>query len=345
MIVVEMAQNSTGIDLERVRKSVERGGTSCRVVSGREASYIVASDGTDTSGVSALPGVRKVNAVSCCYPLASRAVRPGSRPVEIAPGVVLGEGDPVIMAGPCAVESRDQLLETALAVRKAGARILRGGAFKPRSHPYAFQGLGSEGIALLKEARKASGLPVITEVMSPEEAEWVAPHVDILQVGARNMQNFSLLKVLGRLDRPVLLKRGMAATVEEWLQAAEYILAGGNDRVILCERGIRSFDRNTRNTLDLGVIPLLKSLTHLPVVADPSHATGRRDLVLPMSLAAIAAGADGLLVEVHCDPGAALCDGPQSLDPEEFSRLMTAAKRIMEAVREEGTPWQRMLAR
>lgn len=180
MIVVEMAQNSTGIDLERVRKSVERGGTSCRIVSGREASYIVASDGTDTSGVSALPGVRKVNAVSCCYPLASRAVRPGSRPVEIAPGVVLGEGDPVIMAGPCAVESRDQLLETALAVRKAGARILRGGAFKPRSHPYAFQGLGSEGIALLKEARKASGLPVITEVMSPEEAEWVAPHVDIL---------------------------------------------------------------------------------------------------------------------------------------------------------------------
>jgi len=345
MIVVEMAQNSTGIDLERVRKSVERGGTSCRIVSGREASYIVASDGTDTSGVSALPGVRKVNAVSCCYPLASRAVRPGSRPVEIAPGVVLGEGDPVVMAGPCAVESRDQLLETALAVRKAGARILRGGAFKPRSHPYAFQGLGSEGIALLKEARKASGLPVITEVMSPEEAEWVAPHVDILQVGARNMQNFSLLKVLGRLDRPVLLKRGMAATVEEWLQAAEYILAGGNDRVILCERGIRSFDRNTRNTLDLGVIPLLKSLTHLPVVADPSHATGRRDLVLPMSLAAIAAGADGLLVEVHCDPGAALCDGPQSLDPEEFSRLMTAAKRIMEAVREEGTPWQRMLAR
>ncbi len=345
MIVVEMAQNSTGIDLERVRESVERSGKSCRVVSGREASYIVASDGTDTSGVSALPGVRKVNAVSCCYPLASRAVRPGSRPVEIAPGVVLGEGDPVIMAGPCAVESRDQLLETALAVRKAGARVLRGGAFKPRSHPYAFQGLGSEGIALLKEARKASGLPVITEVMSPEEAEWVAPHVDILQVGARNMQNFSLLKVLGRLDRPVLLKRGMAATVEEWLQAAEYILAGGNDRVILCERGIRSFDQNTRNTLDLGVIPLLKSLTHLPVVADPSHATGRRDLVLPMSLAAIAAGADGLLVEVHCDPGAALCDGPQSLDPEEFSRLMTAAKRIMEAVREEGTPWERMLAR
>ncbi|MEA4953852.1 MAG: 3-deoxy-7-phosphoheptulonate synthase [Aminivibrio sp.] len=345
MIVVEMAQNSTGIDLERVRESVERGGKSCRVVSGREASYIVASDETDTSGVSALPGVRKVNAVSCCYPLASRVVHPVSRPVEIAPGVVLGEGDPVVMAGPCAVESRDQLLETALAVRKAGARVLRGGAFKPRSHPYAFQGLGSEGIALLKEARKASGLPVITEVMSPEEAEWVAPHVDILQVGARNMQNFSLLKVLGRLDRPVLLKRGMAATVEEWLQAAEYILAGGNDRVILCERGIRSFDQNTRNTLDLGVIPLLKSLTHLPVVADPSHATGRRDLVLPMSLAAIAAGADGLLVEVHCAPETALCDGPQSLDPEEFSRLMRAAKRIMEAVREEGTPWERMLAR
>ena len=345
MIVVEMAQNSTGIDLERVRESVERGGTSCRVVSGREASYIVASDGTDTSGVSALPGVRKVNAVSCCYPLASRAVRPASRPVEIAPGVVLGEGDPIVMAGPCAVESRDQLLETALAVRKAGARVLRGGAFKPRSHPYAFQGLGSEGIALLKEARKASGLPVITEVMSPEEAEWVAPHVDILQVGARNMQNFSLLKVLGRLDRPVLLKRGMAATVEEWLQAAEYILAGGNDRVILCERGIRSFDRNTRNTLDLGVIPLLKSLTHLPVVADPSHATGRRDLVLPMSLAAIAAGADGLLVEVHCAPETALCDGPQSLDLDDFSRLMSTASRMASLLREERAVPELQIAR
>jgi len=230
MIVVEMAQNSTGIDLERVRESVERSGKSCRVVSGREASYIVASDGTDTSGVSALPGVRKVNAVSCCYPLASRAVRPGSRPVEIAPGVVLGEGDPVIMAGPCAVESRDQLLETALAVRKAGARVLRGGAFKPRSHPYAFQGLGSEGIALLKEARKASGLPVITEVMSPEEAEWVAPHVDILQVGARNMQNFSLLKVLGRLDRPVLLKRGMAATVDGGMAPGSGVHPRGRQR-------------------------------------------------------------------------------------------------------------------
>lgn len=345
MMVVEMAENSTRLDLERVCESVERGGRSFKVVSGKDGSFIVAADGAETSALRSFPGVKRVNATSCCYPLASREIRGAFRPMDIAPGVVLGGGDLVVMAGPCAVESREQLLETARGVKTAGARVLRGGAFKPRSHPYAFQGLGSEGIALLKDARKALGLPVITEVMSSEEAEWVTPHIDILQVGTRNMQNFSLLKTLGRLDKPVLLKRGMASTVEEWLQAAEYILAGGNERVILCERGIRSFDKNTRNTLDLSVIPLVKSMTHLPVAVDPSHATGRRELVLPMSLAALAAGADALLVEVHCAPETALCDGSQSLNLDEFSHLMAAAARIHKALREEDSPWELQIAR
>lgn len=349
MMVVEMTENSTRMDMERICESITGGGRSFKVVRGQKTSYIVASDSKETfdsSSLSSLPGVSMVKNTSCCYPLASREIFGPSRPVDISAGVRLGCGEaPLIMAGPCAVESRKQLLKTARGVKKAGARILRGGAFKPRSHPYAFQGLGSEGIAMLKEAKKASGLPVITEVMSSEEAEWVAPHIDILQVGTRNMQNYCLLRTLGRIGKPVLLKRGMAATVEEWLQAAEYILAGGNERVILCERGIRSFDRNTRNTLDLSVIPLVKSMTHLPVVVDPSHATGRRDLVLPMSLAALAAGADGLLVEVHCSPEAALCDGPQSLDLDEFGRLMSAAGRIMQALREDEAQCTLPLAR
>ncbi len=347
MIVVEMTKNSTGDDLDRACDFLARAGQSFRKVSGEKASYIVAE--TDGSSpffpLSSLPGVGRVHKTDCCYPLASLQVGGLSRPVQIASSLWIGGAEPLIMAGPCAVESRDQLFETAQGVKSAGAHVLRGGAFKPRSHPYAFQGLGSEGIALLKQARKATGLPVITEVMSAEEAEWVAPHVDILQVGTRNMQNFSLLKALGRLNRPVLLKRGMAATVDEWLCAAEYILAGGNSRVILCERGIRSFDKNTRNTLDLSVIPLVKSLTHLPVVVDPSHGTGRRDLVLPMSLAALAAGADGLLLEVHCAPEKALCDGPQSLNLDDFSRLMGMAFRIAALVREESAEPELQIAR
>ncbi len=347
MIVVEMTRNSTGDDLNRACDFLVRAGQSFKKVSGEKASYIVAdADGTSPSAsLSSLPGVGRVHRTDCCYPLASLQIGGPCKPVKIAPSLEIGGGDPVVMAGPCAVESRGQLIETALGVKRGGARVLRGGAFKPRSHPYAFQGMGSEGIALLMEARNVTGLPVITEVMSSEEAEWVTPHVDILQVGTRNMQNFSLLKTLGGLNRPVLLKRGMAATVDEWLCAAEYILAGGNSRVILCERGIRSFDKNTRNTLDLSVIPLVKSLTHLPVVVDPSHGTGRRDLVLPMSLAALAAGADGLLLEVHCAPEKALCDGPQSLDLDDFSRLMSTVSRMASLLREERAVPELQIAR
>ncbi len=334
MMMIEMTDSCTSLDVARVCEQQERRGCRVRVVPRSPGSCVVV-DGADEAGrltVSSLPGVERVSMTRCSYPLASREVFPERHSVELAPGVKIGAGEVAVMAGPCSVETREILLETARGVKASGASILRGGAFKPRSNPYSFQGLGSEGIALLMEARQATGLPVITEVMAPEDVEWLAPHVDILQVGTRNMQNFALLKALGRVDKPVLLKRGMASTVDEWLQAAEYILAGGNERVVLCERGIRSFDKSTRNTLDLSIVPVVKSLTHLPVVVDPSHATGKRDLVLPMSLAALAAGADGLIIEVHSRPEEALCDGPQSLPLDQFDDLMRAAGRIMAAL-------------
>jgi 3-deoxy-7-phosphoheptulonate synthase len=248
------------------------------------------------------------------------------------------------MAGPCSVEGRDQIVRTALGVREAGASILRGGAFKPRTNPYSFQGLGGIGVGLLKEASRVSGLPVVTEVMSPEDVEWMSEEADLLQVGARNMQNFPLLREVGRSHRPVLLKRGMMATVDEWLQAAEYVVSSGNPGVILCERGIRSFDRATRNLLDLSAVPLVKRLSGLPVVVDPSHGTGRRDMVIPMSLAAVAAGADGLIVEVHPSPKDALCDGDQSLDLDEFRDLMGALGALTRALngRWEVPSWERV---
>jgi 3-deoxy-7-phosphoheptulonate synthase len=238
--------------------------------------------------------------------------------------IIGGSAAPVVIAGPCAVESREQLLETAQAVKAAGAQILRGGAFKPRTSPYQFQGLGIEGLHLLAEARECTGLPVITEVMEPEMVEPVAAYADMLQIGSRNMQNFPLLFAAGRNSRhrPILLKRGFAATIDEWLLAAEYIVAAGNPNVILCERGIRSFDTHTRNLLDLACIPLLRELTHLPVIVDPSHGTGRRELVPTMSRAGIAAGADGLILEVHHDPNSALCDGRQSITPEQLQSVV-----------------------
>lgn len=348
MMVVEMSDSSTQRDLDILCESLAGKGRTFKIAPGSRGTYVMSPDvsrAADSDPFKELSGVRGVSVTSCCYPLASREIGGEPRPMELAPGLWIGGGEPVIMAGPCAVENRAQLMETARGVSREGAHVLRGGAFKPRSHPYAFQGLGSEGIALLKEARAATGLPVITEVMSPEEAEWVAPHIDILQVGTRNMQNYSLLRTLGELDRPVLLKRGMSATVEESLQAAEYILAGGNERVILCERGIRSFDKSTRNTLDLGIVPLVKSMTHLPIVVDPSHATGRRELVAPMSLAALAAGADGLILEVHCSPETALCDGPQSLTLDDFSELMSRTSRLMNALQEEEPSWRMPVAR
>jgi 3-deoxy-7-phosphoheptulonate synthase len=277
--------------------------------------------------------VEEIVQVQTPYKLVSRVFQAANTVITVGDArecdpVTIGAGAPVVMAGPCAVECREQLLSTARAVRAAGAQILRAGAFKPRTSPYQFQGLGLEGLELLAEARALTGLPVITEVMEPGMVETVARYADILQIGARNMQNFPLLLAVGRRGRPVLLKRGLAATIEEWLLAAEYIVAAGNPQVILCERGVRSFDPQTRNMLDLACVPLLHQLTHLPVIVDPSHATGRRDLVHPMSRAGIAAGAAGLILEVHPEPGAALCDGKQSITPQELRTIIQEAGLI-----------------
>jgi 3-deoxy-7-phosphoheptulonate synthase len=265
------------------------------------------------------------------YKLASRTSR-SSDTVVAAGGQYIGGRDFVVMAGPCSVESRKQLLRTARGVAASGAVLLRGGAFKPRTSPYAFQGLGVDGLHLLEEGRRATGLPIITEVMEPGQVDCVAETADVLQIGARNMQNFPLLREVGRSRKPCMLKRGLSATIEEWLLAAEYIMHAGNPNVILCERGIRTFETATRNTLDLSAIPLVKRLSHLPVIADPSHGTGHRYLVQPMALAAAAAGADGLLIEVHPQPDRALCDGQQSLTLEGFDALMQALEQVLAAV-------------
>ena len=254
------------------------------------------------------------------------------RTIVLVGEAAIGGDRPVVMAGPCAVESREQLLAAAAAVRAAGGQILRGGAFKPRTSPYSFQGLGEEGLRLLAEAREATGLPVVTEALEPEQVPLVAAWADMIQIGSRNMANFALLRAAGRADRPVLLKRGMAATVEEWLMAAEYILAAGNPNVVLCERGIRSFDPLLRFTLDLNAVPLARELSHLPVIVDPSHGTGRHSLVRRMSLAAIAAGADGLIVEMHPDRDAALCDAEQSITPEELADIVAGARALGEVL-------------
>ena len=263
------------------------------------------------------------------YKLVSRAFQAENTVIQLE-NVAIGDGSPVIMAGPCAVENREQLLTTARAVKSAGAQILRGGAFKPRTSPYQFQGLGIEGLEMLAEAREATGLPVITEVMEPGLVQTIAQYADILQIGARNMQNFPLLLAAGRQHKPVMLKRGLSSTIDEWLLAAEYIVAAGNPNVMLCERGVRSFDPQTRNVLDLACVPLLHQLTHLPVIVDPSHATGRRELVPPMSRAGIAAGADGLILEVHPDPNQALCDGKQSITPEQLQIIVQETRLLTE---------------
>jgi len=261
----------------------------------------------------------------------NRKSKPEASEVKVG-GIKVGPKGVVVIAGPCAVESREQLHETAYAVKRSGGLVLRGGAFKPRSSPYNFQGLGSEGIKLLKEISLETGMPFVTEVMDTRQVEFVSEYADMLQVGSRNMQNFVLLKEVGMQKKPVLLKRGMMATIEEFLLAAEYILNQGNDQVVLCERGIRTFETTTRNTLDLSAVPVLKHLSHLPVIVDPSHGTGHRWLVPTMALAAIAAGADGLIMEVHNNPEEALCDGHQSINPEEFSALMTDLDKIAQAV-------------
>jgi 3-deoxy-7-phosphoheptulonate synthase len=279
-----------------------------------------------------LSGVQEVHRISSPYKLAGRNFRPEGTVVRLRNGVEIGGNEVVVMAGPCSVESREQIFLVAKQVSEAGARVLRGGAFKPRSSPYSFQGMGEDGLKLMREAADQHGLLVISEVMEISQIPLMQPYVDIFQVGARNMQNFNLLRELGKVRTPVLLKRGIAATLEELLLSAEYIMAGGNYDVILCERGIRTFETYTRNTMDISAIPIIHKLSHLPMTADPSHGTGRRDKVPPMARAAVAAGADALLIEVHSDPDRALSDGAQSLFPEQFQKLMKELRIIAPAV-------------
>jgi len=326
-----MHHNAEKKQIEAVIQAVEKMGFKAAPIPGSERTAIgvLGNKGyVDDSTIRDLPGVQEVIHVSKPYKLVSRDFHPRGTLVKVG-GVVIGEGErPVMVAGPCAVESEEQILKTARAVKKAGADLLRGGAFKPRTGPHTFQGMKEEGLKLLALAREETGLPIVTEVMSPDNVGLVAEYADLLQIGARNMQNFDLLREVGRIRKPVLLKRGMSATIEEFLAAAEYILAEGNSQVVLCERGIRTFETATRNTLDLSVVPLIKELSHLPIMVDPSHATGRRSLVAPMAKAALVAGAHGILVEVHPDPEKALSDGPQSLTFQGFDRLMEEIDRL-----------------
>jgi 3-deoxy-7-phosphoheptulonate synthase len=286
----------------------------------------------DIRDIEVLPGVGEVHRISSPYKLVARSFRPEGTVVKFQGGVSIGADEVVLMAGPCSVESRDQIFAVAESVSQSGAKFLRGGAFKPRSSPYSFQGLGEEALKLMRQAGDKFGMLVVSEVMEISQIPLMLPYVDMLQVGARNMQNFNLLRELGKVRKPVLLKRGIAATIEELLLSAEYVMAGGNYEVIFCERGIRTFETYTRNTMDISAIPIVKKLSHLPILADPSHGTGRRDKVSPMARAAIAAGADGLLIEVHNCPDKALSDGAQSLYPEQFAKLVGELRMIAPAV-------------
>jgi len=342
-MIVVMGPNSTKNDAEKVLSHIEtKVGLKAHMIAG-EAQNVIGVIGQIypelQNELELMPGVGEVIRVSKPYKLAGRDFHPDDSVIKVG-DVSIGGNEMVVMAGPCAVEDRQQILDTARIAKASGARILRGGAFKPRSSPYSFRGLGEEGLRLLSEARDETGLPIITEVMNSNDVELVERHADILQIGARNVQNFNLLDVVGQIRKPVLLKRGFSTSYEEWLLSAEYIIAGGNHQVILCERGIRTFETYTRNTLDLEAIPVIKKLSHLPIVVDPSHATGRWDLVTPMALAAVAAGAHGLLIEVHPNPDKALSDGPQSLNFDNFQRLMEGVRGIAGAVGRTVAPGQ-----
>jgi 3-deoxy-7-phosphoheptulonate synthase len=331
-MLIVMEHQATAEQIGAVQQAVEMMGLRAEPIPGSERTAIgvLGNQGyVDDSSIRELPGVREVIHVSKPYKLVSRDFHPVPTTVRIG-SVVIGDGQrPVVIAGPCSIESEEQMRTAASQVKAAGADILRGGAFKPRTGPHSFQGLGIEGLKLLRQAGDEAGMPVITEVMRIEQLDAVCRNADILQIGARNMQNFDLLKEVGRLDHPVLLKRGMSATIEEFLAAAEYILAEGNGRIILCERGIRTFERATRNTLDLSVVPLVRELSHLPIIVDPSHATGKRSLVPVMAKAALVAGAHGVMIEVHPDPDKALCDGAQSLNDPGFRALMADIDRLL----------------
>ncbi len=324
-MLIVMHHHATQEQIDQVIAAVSAMGLRAEPIPGslRTAIGVLGNQGyVDDSSIRTLPGVRETIHVSKPYKMVSRDFHPTSTVVDVS-GVRFGDNEvPVVIAGPCSIETEEQMLIAAEQVKAAGAKMLRGGAFKPRTGPHSFQGLGVEGLKFLQQAGKASGLPVVTEVMRIGHLDAVCQHADMLQVGARNMQNFDLLKEVGRTGHPVLLKRGMSATIEEFLAAAEYIVAEGNNRVVLCERGIRTFEKSTRNTLDLSVVPLISEMSHLPIIVDPSHATGKRNLVAAMSKAALVVGAHGLMVEVHPDPAKALCDGAQSLTGEGFSELM-----------------------
>jgi 3-deoxy-7-phosphoheptulonate synthase len=324
-MVIVMEHAASEEQVQRVIESLVEAGYDVHRSSGVDFTVLgavgVPTKPIDPRLIEVLPGVREVVRISEPFKLAGRTFKAEDTVVDLA-GVKVGASEVIAMAGPCSVESAEQVAEVAKSVAASGARVLRGGAFKPRTSPYAFQGKGEEGLKWMRAAADAAGLAVISEVMDLRQIEMMMRYVDCLQVGARNMQNFDLLKELGKVRKPVLLKRGLSATYEEWLLSAEYILAGGNGQVILCERGIRTFETYTRNTLDLAAIPVIKKRSHLPIVVDPSHGTGRRDKVIPMARAAVAAGADGLIIEVHNNPEKALSDGPQSLYPEQFDTLM-----------------------
>jgi 3-deoxy-7-phosphoheptulonate synthase len=329
-MLVVMRQHATPVEIEGVVRAIEARGLRAHPIPGaqRTAIGITGNKGAlDAPVFESLPGVLEVIRVSHAYKLVSREVKPEDSVVSVG-GVPVGGEALVVAAGPCAVESREQMLTVARAVKAAGAQLLRGGAFKPRTSPYSFQGLGEEGLKLLAEAREETGLPVVTEAVDAESLDLVERYADCIQIGARNMQNFSLLRRAGRARKPVLLKRGMSATLEEFLMSAEYVLSEGNYDVILCERGVRTFSDFSRNTLDLSVVPAVKKLSHLPILVDPSHGTGRREKVAPLTRAAAAVGADGVMVEVHHDPDRALSDGPQSITPAQFEDLMREVRQI-----------------
>lgn len=323
-MIVVMKGNATDIDIQVVKEKLEERGYGSHVIQGSQKRVVGAIGDNkvmDTGWLEMLPGVEKVVRIMHPYKLASREANPEDTVIRLGDLHIGGDGF-VVMAGPCAVESLEQLLSTARDIKAAGANVLRGGAYKPRTSPYSFQGLEEEGLKILAIARDEIGLPVVSEVMNPRDVELVASYVDIIQIGARNMQNFTLLKEVGRCKKPVLLKRGLAATIEEWLMAAEYIMCEGNSQVILCERGIRTYETYTRNTLDISAVPAIKELSHLPIIVDPSHSSGKSKLVPALAKAALAAGAHGLMVEVHYNPVQALSDGAQSLSSEKFTELM-----------------------
>jgi 3-deoxy-7-phosphoheptulonate synthase len=332
-MVVVMEERATDTQIEQVVARLVEMGMDVHKSTGvtRTVLGAVGQGQPDAGLIELMEGVHEVLRISEPYKLASRTFKPDGTVITVG-DVRIGGDEVIVMAGPCSAENEAQVRSTAAAVRRAGAKIFRGGAFKPRSSPYSFQGLGEEGLRLLRDASTAENMQLVSEVMDINQIEVVGKYCDIFQVGARNMQNYTLLRELGHVRKPVLLKRGISATIEEWLLSAEYVLSGGNTDVILCERGIRTFETATRNTLDISAIPIVKKLSHLPIIADPSHGTGRRDKVAPMARAAVAAGADGLLIEVHCDPDHALSDGAQSLFPAQFDRLMAELRIIAPAI-------------